>query len=205
MVSAQVERRKATDEVHLESEQKVVGKPPPVQSNVLKNREKKYRTIAVKPKLKTNPAPQVLSALRQLSSNDNTTTIEQETGGDPGGETISGDGVNPAMHEGRPGPDGSGEFSLKQVDQPPTPTRKIEPEFPLAARRLGIGGKVVVKFLVKADGNVARASIIEADPKEIFEESALEAVKEWQFNPGRFHGEAVATWVVLPIQFRLTR
>jgi protein TonB len=58
---------------------------------------------------------------------------------------------------------------------------------------------------VKADGSVARAAVVEAAPKEIFEENALKAVREWQFNPGRFHGEAVATWVVVPIQFRLTR
>jgi periplasmic protein TonB len=132
-------------------------------------------------------------------------TAEQEIGQDMGGEMISGGGMNPAMLKGRPVPDGSGEFSLKQVDQPPTPTWKIDPEFPLMARRLGIGGKVVIKFLVKADGNVTQTSIVEVEPKEIFEQNALEAIREWRFNPGRFYEKAVATWVVLPIQFRLTR
>ena len=96
-------------------------------------------------------------------------------------------------------------LSLKEVDQPPRPIRKVEPEYPLLARQLGTGGKVVVKFLVKADGNVARASVVEAEPRGIFEESALDAISKWQFKPGRFRGNAVATWVVLPIKFRLSR
>ncbi|MGV8075606.1 MAG: energy transducer TonB [Syntrophobacteraceae bacterium] len=98
-----------------------------------------------------------------------------------------------------------GEFNLKQVDQPPSPIRKVEPEFPLLARQMGTGGRVVVKFLVKADGNVSRISVVEADPGGIFEQSALNAVCRWRFKPGRFRGDAVATWVVLPIQFRFLR
>lgn len=98
----------------------------------------------------------------------------------------------------------SAEFSLKQADQPPIPTHTVEPEFPFAARRLGVGGRVVLRFLVKADGNVDKASVIEAEPKEIFEQSALEAIYKWKFTPGRYQGEAVAVWVVLPVKFKLS-
>ncbi len=100
---------------------------------------------------------------------------------------------------------GGGEFNLKQVDQPPVPIQKVDPEFPPAARRLGAAGKVVVKFLVKADGSVIRASILEADPEGLFDRSALDAIGKWRFTPGIYQGKAVATWVILPVQFRLTR
>lgn len=99
----------------------------------------------------------------------------------------------------------SGEYDAKQVDSPPTPLKRVEPEFPLAARRMGITGRVVLRFLVKSDGKVGKASVIEANPGGVFEESALEAIRKWRFHPGHFRGNAVATWVELPIQFRLYR
>jgi protein TonB len=96
-------------------------------------------------------------------------------------------------------------FHLKQVDQPPVPVEKVDPEFPQAARKLGVTGKVMVKFLVNADGNVHMASILEADPEGIFDTSALDAVHKWRFKPGVYRGKAVATWVILPVHFRLIR
>ena len=196
------DKREATDQIHRQPEHEVIEKPPPVRPDILAKKEKKEISLSAKTKPKTNTHT---PSLHQAAPQDEKIIAEPEPATDLNGERGSGSEKNPASSKGRPIHDMSGEFSLQQVDQPPTPTRRIEPEFPLTARRLGIGGKVVVKFLVKTDGNVARASIIEADPKEIFEESALKAVREWQFNPGRLHGEVVATWVVLPIQFRLTR
>ncbi|MHC1726993.1 MAG: energy transducer TonB [Syntrophobacteraceae bacterium] len=122
------------------------------------------------------------------------------------------EGANPGSDGGLPGGGaGSGraaglwEFKAEQVDTPPAAIRKIDPEFPPEARRMGIAGRVVVRFLVKIDGSVSKASVIEANPKGIFEHSALEAIDKWRFKPGRYKGNTVATWVLLPIQFRLTR
>jgi TonB family protein len=98
-----------------------------------------------------------------------------------------------------------GGFNLKQVDQPPVPIQKVDPEFPPAARKLGAAGKVVIKFLVKADGSVVRACILEANPEGLFDQSALDAIGKWRFTPGIYQGNAVATWVILPVHFRLTR
>jgi len=103
------------------------------------------------------------------------------------------------------GATGGGEFNLKQIDQPPVPIQKVDPEFPPAARRLGDAGKVVVKFLVKADGSVIRVSILEANPEGLFDQSALDAIGKWRFTPGIYHGNAVAAWVILPVHFRLSR
>ncbi|MCE5335842.1 MAG: energy transducer TonB [Desulfobacteraceae bacterium] len=98
-----------------------------------------------------------------------------------------------------------GEYELNKVETAPTALRKVEPEFPRIARQMGISGRVVVRFLVKTDGSVARASVIEANPKGVFEQSVLDAVDKWRFKPGRYGGAAVATWIVQPIQFRLSR
>jgi TonB family protein len=198
-----IEKKEATDEISRQAEDEVVEKTPLVQPQITKIKAK--REISFSPKTQSDPDLPAPSSLRRMTHQVDKSAPEHAPEREVQGQRITGEEMHPASSEGRPVTDGSGEFFLRQVDQPPTPTRKIEPEFPLTARRLGIGGKVVVKFLVKTDGNVAKASVVEAEPKEIFEQSALDAVRDWQFIPGRYHGEAVATWVVLPIQFRLTR
>ncbi len=70
---------------------------------------------------------------------------------------------------------------------------------------MGISGRVVLRFLVKTDGKVAKARVIEAEPRGVFEQSAMEAIDKWRFKPGRYRGNAVATWVELPIRFRLSK
>lgn len=100
---------------------------------------------------------------------------------------------------------GTGTFGLNQVDTPPSVTRRVIPEYPRAARSKEITGRVVVKFLVRTDGSVGKASVVKASPPGIFEQSALQAIRKWKFKPGRYRGDAVATWVILPIRFRLAR
>jgi protein TonB len=35
--------------------------------------------------------------------------------------------------------------------------------------------------------------------------AAIEAVRQWRFEPARTGTEPVASWVILPIEFHLTR
>ncbi len=134
--------------------------------------------------------------------------IENEAGSRNGSGNGSGNGLGNGSGAGGAltgnGGTGGG-FNLQQVDQPPVPVRKVDPEFPPAARKLGAAGKVIVKFLVKADGSVIRASILESNPEGLFDQSALDAIVKWRFTPGIYHGNAVATWVILPVHFRISR
>jgi protein TonB len=137
----------------------------------------------------------------------------QDAGADLGGvqgESM-GNGTGADEGSGGPGPGNSssgmgfsGEFDAASVDKAPQVLKKIDPAYPQRARSLGICGKVVVRFLVEPDGRVAKPSVVEAHPKGFFEQSTLEAVRHWKFKPGCFKGKDVATWVILPVQFRLT-
>jgi periplasmic protein TonB len=98
---------------------------------------------------------------------------------------------------------GSREFGSNEVDQAPRVVKQERPAYPLIARRRNLSGKVTVKFLVDQSGRVVKPKILDANPTGIFEESVLESITRWQFKPGRYQGREVATWVVLPIQFRL--
>ncbi|MBI5591714.1 MAG: energy transducer TonB [Deltaproteobacteria bacterium] len=123
-------------------------------------------------------------------------------GAGPGNGSGNGSGAGGAL-TGTGGTGGA--FDLKQVDQPPVPIRKVDPEFPPAARKLGVSGSVTIKFLVKADGSVIKDSVLEANPEGLFDQCALDAIRKWHFTPGIYQGKAVATWVILPVQFRLSR
>lgn len=139
--------------------------------------------------------------------------VSEDTGVDPGGGAEKGVPKGKEAGEGGSAPGGggfssgrglAGEFDATSVDKAPQILKKVEPAYPAAARRLGICGRVVVKFLVEPDGSVAKLSIVEAHPRGFFERPTLEAVGKWRFKPGRYRGNAVATWVILPVEFRLT-
>jgi len=109
-----------------------------------------------------------------------------------------------AASAGSPGDFGSKEFGIGDVDKSPQIVRKENPAYPLSARRRNLTGKVTVKFLVDSNGKVRKPQILDAQPKGIFEQSVLDSISKWHFKPGIYQGREVATWVVLPIQFRLT-
>lgn len=103
---------------------------------------------------------------------------------------------------GLPGPGG---HELEEVDQAPLLVHQVKPPYPLRARREGVEGFVVVRFLVDASGRVREARVVRADPPGFFEKAALGAVRRWRFVPGKVAGRPVDTWVVVRIRFQLER
>ena len=95
------------------------------------------------------------------------------------------------------------EFEIGQVDDEPRVIHQTPPVYPFSARRRGISGQVVVRFLVDVEGRVGRLAFVKAEPPGVFEESVRQAVSRWRFSPGLYQGRPVPTWVVLPISFRL--
>ena len=94
-------------------------------------------------------------------------------------------------------------FEIGQVDDEPRIIRQAPPIYPFSARRRGISGQVVVRFLVDVEGRVGRLAFVKAEPPGVFEESVRQAISRWRFSPGLYQGRPVPTWVVLPIKFRL--
>ncbi|MEF2146440.1 MAG: energy transducer TonB [Desulfovibrionaceae bacterium] len=98
---------------------------------------------------------------------------------------------------------GPASFELGQVDQAPRPLHQTPPEYPSAARQRRQTGSVELRFLVERDGNVSQVEVVKADPPGVFEDSAVRTVRKWRFSPGMRQGEAVRTWVRVPISFNL--
>ena len=67
-----------------------------------------------------------------------------------------------------------------------------------------IQGRVIIRFMIKADGSVGEAEIIRGVYAELDKE-ALRVVKSLpKFNPATLNGKAVEYWFTLPIIFKLT-
>lgn len=94
-------------------------------------------------------------------------------------------------------------FEAFELDQPPRAVVKTAPMYPFRAREQGVEGVVQVKILVKDDGSVGEVRIIDARPKDIFEESVLAAVPNWRFEPGVIQGKRVTSWVITALHFKL--
>lgn len=68
-------------------------------------------------------------------------------------------------------------------DQDVVPLVRVEPEYPARAKQRGIQGWVVVQFTITPVGTVQGAEVIDSDPKMIFDQAALRAVRKWRYNP----------------------
>jgi protein TonB len=77
------------------------------------------------------------------------------------------------------------------------------PAYPLAARRRGVEGTVLVRAKVAASGECQRAELKKSSGHDMLDNAALEAVKKWRFVPAKRGSQAVVAWVEVPITFKL--
>lgn len=71
------------------------------------------------------------------------------------------------------------------------PIVRVEPIYPTRAATRGIEGYVIVEFTVTTNGSVKDPVIIEADPPNIFNRAAQNAVLKWKFKPRVIDGTPV--------------
>ncbi len=96
-----------------------------------------------------------------------------------------------------------GVYSLKDVDGRPKSLKSVRPIYPEYAKKMRIEGTVTVSFILDEKGNIKNIKIIKAKPENIFENSAITAVKNWKFSPAMKDGIAVKVGMVVPINFKL--
>lgn len=75
--------------------------------------------------------------------------------------------------------------------------------YPLAARRAGLQGRVVLNVEVLADGVSGQVQIHQSSGHAILDRAALVSVKTWRFVPARRGGRNVTEWFKIPILFSL--
>jgi protein TonB len=77
------------------------------------------------------------------------------------------------------------------------------PAYPPISRRLGEEGRVVLRAHVLPDGRADNVEIRQSSGSPRLDAAALDTVRRWRFVPARQGSEAIASWVLVPIAFRL--
>jgi protein TonB len=77
------------------------------------------------------------------------------------------------------------------------------PRYPDAARSTGDQGTVTLRVRVARDGTASGVSVEKSSGSPHLDAAALEAVRAWRFVPARRGGDAVESWMLVPILFRL--
>jgi protein TonB len=75
--------------------------------------------------------------------------------------------------------------------------------YPKDAKTQGIQGKVIVRFMVKADGSVSDVSVLKGVNPSLDKESIRVVKTLPKFTPGELKGKTVPVWFMIPIQFSL--
>lgn len=154
-------------------------------------KKKKY-TIPIPDPTPDEPEPVVLPEEDVVFSDTSDVDTEYEFGvpeGVPGGRGFGGEGPY------RPGGNVTPPELLKQVD----------PVYPDEARKARIEGDVVLEAIVDIDGKPVQMRVLQIPAKGYgFEESAIEAVKQWKFRPGMRNGKPVPVIFSVIVHFTIS-
>ena len=126
------------------------------------------------------------------------------------GDLASGPGTGsfvvsvPRIGGRRGGGGGGGGGLMDDVDAPPTPVSKIQPNYPSTLLSKGIGGKVLVACVVDESGKVVSSSIKQSAHAEL-DKAALAAVGKWKFKPAQKAGRNVRASCVVPFNFEVKK
>jgi len=77
---------------------------------------------------------------------------------------------------------------------------KVAPVYPAGSKSQRIQGEVILAGAVGTDGRVHNLEVL-VSPSELLAESAIDAVKKWQFEPFTFHGEPIEVETTFPMMF----
>jgi protein TonB len=87
-------------------------------------------------------------------------------------------------------------WNLKLVDMRP-------PVYPPRCLRLGIEGRVKIRVLVGENGRPQEVTVGESSGESSLDQAAIEAVRQWRFEPAKRNGVAVRAWAIVPVEFKL--
>ncbi len=99
--------------------------------------------------------------------------------------------VAPAEPAASAGPDAS----ARPISSPP-------PRYPARAMRRGESGTVLLQVHVDAQGRPTRVEVVQSSRSRELDREAQRTVERWRFSPAVRNGRAVASKVLVPIEFQ---
>ncbi|MCY4321664.1 MAG: energy transducer TonB [Bdellovibrionaceae bacterium] len=99
---------------------------------------------------------------------------------------------------------GTGVSSQINKDREVTPIFRIQPIYPRRAALQNIEGFVILQFDITSSGFTDNITVLQSSPPQIFNSSAIQALKKWKYKPKLENGKPVRqTNLKVQLDFRL--
>lgn len=85
------------------------------------------------------------------------------------------------------------------ADKMLTLTHKVDPVYPEEAKKEGLSGEVVLALHISKDGTVENIRVVKGP--QVFQHSALDAVKQWRYQPFLLNGDPIAVDTQVTVVF----
>lgn len=93
------------------------------------------------------------------------------------------------------------EKPMSKEFEPPKVLERVEPKYPAEARAANIGGMVVLETRINEDGSLGEIRVLRPLGYGL-DEAAIEAVKQWKFQPAREGGRPLSVVYTVTLNFR---
>ena len=81
----------------------------------------------------------------------------------------------------------------------PRKIKYVPPVYPLPTRKARVVGNVLIEATIGVDGRVHNARVVNSIA--VLDQAALDAVRQWEFEPMRLNGVVVAVTMVIKVAF----
>ena len=85
--------------------------------------------------------------------------------------------------------------------KPPTKIRDVRPIYPAEAQAAGVTGVVIIETTIDSAGRVSDAKVLRSIP--ILDQAAIDAVRQWEFEPTLLNGAPVPVIMTVTVNFTL--
>jgi TonB family protein len=156
--------------------------------------------VVVPPQIKLPQGDQMGDPMSKLLAASNGTGIGGGIGSGTG--TGVGSGSGPGVGPGHGGGIGGGAYHVGGGVHAPRVLYRPDPEFSDEARKNKYQGNVVLRVVVGVDGKTHDISVLRSLGMGL-DEKAIEAVRQWRFEPGTKDGVPVPVEVAVEVNFHL--
>jgi periplasmic protein TonB len=123
-------------------------------------------------------------------------------GSGTGHGTGSGEGLGSGIGDGSGGGIGGGPYRPGSGIEPPRLVREVKAQYTDEARRRSLSGDVILEIIVRRDGSVGDVKVLQGLGAGL-DQRAVEAVRQWRFDPATRKGAPVDVVVEVAVEFML--
>jgi len=184
--------------------------PPPTRKNIKKSAIDKKKLPAAPPAKTPAITPAITPASPKEFQPRLTAARERPagTGSRPGGHDSGAAGHSPVGSPSKEAGTGSrpgGQVAGAAGNSPVGILSKTKPVYPRDALQRGQEGWVKVSFTITAQGRIENPAVVSSRPRQLFDQAALAAIRQWRFRPKMVDGKPVQTVATQEIRFTLPR